>query len=135
MRAVCFVIVLACACASTGNMTPCSGGDVCVAPGDPVAVDAAGIRIAPGALHVELVNVPEDSRCAIGVQCVWAGRARVRLRVDSASERRVLDLRTDSTTATVFAHTITLDSLLPYPRANQPIEQSQYRAWIHITPN
>lgn len=135
MRAVCLAMVIACACASAANMTPCSGSEVCIAAGEPVAVDAAGIRVAPGDLRVELVDVPEDSRCAIGVQCVWAGRARVRLRVDSANQQRVVALRTDSTTAVAFSHTITLDSLLPYPRANQPIAQSQYRAWIHVTRN
>jgi len=104
-----------------------------VPTGKPFAVDAAGSRVVPGDVRVQLVDVPEDSRCAIGVQCVWAGRARVRFRVDSANSQRTIDLRTDSTTAVVFAHTITLDSLLPYPRANQPIAKSQYRAWVRVT--
>lgn len=96
-------------------------------------LDSTGRTVIPGDLHLALSDVPEDSRCATGVQCVWAGRARVRLRVDSAAYQRTIELRTDSTTTAVFSHTITLDSVVPYPRAGQQIRKSEYRAWVRVT--
>ena len=97
------------------------------------AVDATARAITPGILRVALTDVPEDSRCPTGVQCVWAGRARVRLRVDSANVQRAIELRTDSATTAVFGHTLMLDSVLPRPVAGQQIPKDRYRVWVHLT--
>lgn len=96
-------------------------------------LDSNAHVVAPGVLRISLRGVPEDSRCPTGVQCVWAGRARVRLRVDSANYQRSIDLRTDSASAVVFGHTITLDSLVPYPKSGQTIAPKDYRAWVRVT--
>jgi|SRR3954468_11285812 hypothetical protein len=132
------VIVSAYACASLGRSTHCDDASAaeCVQPGAPFALDPKqGRYVAPGLLRIELSTVKEDSRCAIGVQCVWQGRASVELTLDSLRGAQVVfHLRTDSATAAHFGYVITLDSLLPYPRAGTRIEQSRYRAWLRVTP-
>jgi len=122
------------ACATAPRGDECSASpSPCVAPGESFAVDTIGRRVTPGDLRITLGDVPEDSRCPTGVQCVWAGRARVLMRVDSANYQRSIQLRTDSATTSVFGHTLTLDSVLPRPRAGQQIARGQYRAWVHVT--
>lgn len=60
---------------------PDSGRVASVDAGDP-------FRLALGATHregehaVTFVEVVEDSRCPEGVECVWAGRAQIRVEVD-----------------------------------------------------
>lgn len=126
------MLVLA-GCASAGRGDDCAApASPFAAPGESFAVDSTGRRVQPGDIRIALSDVPEDSRCAAGVQCVWAGRARVRLRVDSANYQRSVELRTDSTTASAFGTSITLDSVLPRPVAGAQIAKSEYRVWIHV---
>ena len=50
-----------------------SAGEVSVALGESASLDG---------LPVAFQSITEDSRCPVGVDCVWEGRARVRLTVD-----------------------------------------------------
>ena len=51
--------------------------------------------IVRGELTVKFVSVTEDSRCPAGVQCVWAGNARINLKVSDANGRsKVLEINT-----------------------------------------
>lgn len=37
--------------------------------------------IEPEDLSVKFVNVAEDSRCPVGVECIWAGQAKIELEI------------------------------------------------------
>lgn len=131
-------VIYACVHRRVLSSTHCTEAPIpealCVAPGEPFPLDVSlGRYVAPGLVRLALDDVPEDSRCAQGVQCVWQGRATVRLRVDSGTFVQVVELRTDSATTRAFGYSITLDSLLPQPRAGRTVDRSAYRAWLRVT--
>jgi hypothetical protein len=87
-------------------------------------------------LHLSFVDVTEDSRCAIGVQCPWEGRATIRLVVGGGpsgtnpNEWRELTIPGAATTD-YFGYTITLLELRPYPGESTP---AAYEATLLVTP-
>ncbi len=72
----------------------------------------------------------EDSRCATGVICIWAGEAKVTIKAvkNGDTENRVV---LEKHGAAVFSLHIAVDNITPYPRANAPTEQGNYL--IHLT--
>lgn len=56
--------------------------------------------------------VVEDSRCAIGTQCIWAGQVVVTTRIDGPGWRETIDLIAGKT-ATVRGHDIALVAVSP----------------------
>ena len=87
--------------------------------------------IAGEGLTVEFQAVPEDSRCPTGVQCVWAGNARVQVVLAKGGKAAGVELNTnlEPKSADYLEYNIELVSLAPYPTAKNPsIPQSQYRA-------
>jgi hypothetical protein len=95
-------------------------------------VPAAGggpARIGESA-RVELLSattekVLEDSRCAKGVQCVWAGRVVLSTRISGAGWHETVPL-TLGEPYTTHRTTITLVSVTPEKRAGE-IAQKRYR--------
>ena len=63
----------------------CSGpGGLEAVQGVPFALEAGESARADGH-EVRFIEVVEDSRCPDGAECVWAGKARVRVAVDDAA--------------------------------------------------
>ncbi len=60
-----------------------ASGDAAGRPGEPARVAYGGLHqnIRVGHLIVRPVAVTEDSRCPVGVTCVWGGRVVLRVRV------------------------------------------------------
>lgn len=86
-------------------------------------------------LTVDFDRVTEDSRCPIGVTCVWAGDAVVRLAASDASSRSVMSLHTQADSAREGEHgqfRVRLEGLRPEPRADASIDASQYVATIVV---
>ena len=93
---------------------------------------------------VEFVEVVEDSRCAKDVVCVWAGRARVLLRVSSPGdvlgfgtpeltlEAGRLDPATGAVTGVFDEYLFELSVLDPYPETTAP-QPPDYTATIIVT--
>ncbi|TSC68295.1 MAG: hypothetical protein G01um101456_697 [Parcubacteria group bacterium Gr01-1014_56] len=79
---------------------------------------ALGVDILP-------LEVVEDSRCPVDVQCVWAGRVSVSVRIHSAMGESTMTF-TPGTPVTTEAQTITLLDVKPSPYAGVTIKQSQY---------
>lgn len=76
-------------------------------------------------------KVVSDSRCAEGVQCIWAGTVEVRTVISSkvAHGEHVLTLGKPQTFGD---YTVTLTEVTPYPQANTPIPESSYRFTFDI---
>lgn len=108
------VLLLAgCAAAPTAETTasPARAGI-----GQTVYVD--GIRVTP-------LQVIEDSRCPKGVQCVWTGRVRIGVRIDSArAESRELEL---DKPVHVADGALELVEVLPAPVAGRTVLPEDYR--------
>ena len=89
--------------------------------GEPVA--------AGGGWTLRFDRVEDDSRCAVDVQCVWAGEATVVLTATSpageADEVRIVVFEGDDT-GSVDGLELTVLTLEPQPRSDRPIAPGDY---------
>lgn len=71
--------------------------------------------------RIRFEAVAEDSRCPPDVVCVWAGNARVQLRVARSGVHTTVDLNTtvEPRSATVSGLHIALEELTPRPAADR----------------
>jgi len=125
----------------------CAGSGAAVGSNNPigtkvVAVDqdfdlapGATATIDGGALTLTFEKVAGDSRCATGVQCVWAGNGAVVLTVapSGASSYAVqLNTTVDPHSATVGPYQIALVGLKPYPKQGSVIPPASYVATLRV---
>ena len=83
------------------------------------------------------VDVPQESRCPIGAQCVWEGDATVVLAVSQAgtSDTTHIELHTSKRFATSGAFkdlSIRLEKVDPYPHVGVKIPLADYMATLVI---
>lgn len=93
-------------------------------------------RLADGRLRVRFASVEEDSRCPVGVDCVWAGNARIRVVLQPAGGRAAtLELNTgaEPRAASAAGYEISLKNLTPHPRAGAKIERRRYAATLVVS--
>jgi hypothetical protein len=86
-------------------------------------------KVEHSSTRVRFVAVPEDSRCPTGVQCVQAGRARVRLEVTNGRTAPVwIELGTNPETSLASAGGVTweLQAVEPYPAAGRERRPADY---------
>lgn len=86
---------------------------------------AFGVQVVP-------LEVLEDSRCPVDVQCIWAGTVRVRTLLTSGlgEAGQVFELNKPITTE---AEEVTLVEVLPEPRSGQKISSGDYRFIFKIS--
>jgi hypothetical protein len=85
--------------------------------------------------RVKFVQVLEDSRCPEGLQCVWAGRARIELEVNDGRSSETVELSTGSEeegTAKAGGLVIHFAQLDPHPEEGQTTEPSEYVATLDV---
>ncbi|MBK8249499.1 MAG: hypothetical protein IPK85_19190 [Gemmatimonadetes bacterium] len=94
-----------------------------------------------GEVYLQLGEVA-DSRCPVGVQCVWAGDGVATLAVHppcyaagcrAASMMLVLHTGMEPRAGQGWGHRVELVALRPAPVANQVVEPSRYVAWVRVT--
>ena len=102
----------------------CGGsGGVEAVEGVPFALEV-GESATVGGAEVAFLEVVEDSRCPTGAECVWAGKARVRLAVDGGPV--VLSVPhsgsdgPEPSTVAVGGLEVAVQSLAPYPAVARP---------------
>lgn len=96
--------------------------------GQVVTVDGTGIR-------VTFRTVLEDSRCPVGVKCVWAGNAKVSLEIEGTAAGRtniILNTELEPRMMQLDAYEIRLISLAPTPREGISIAASEYFATLQV---
>ena len=87
-------------------------------------------------LAVRFESVLEDSRCPEGVDCIWSGNAKIRLRsVKQKQTPAAVELNTDvgSKSSSYLNYEIRLVALKPRTKADKPIQPNEYRATLIIT--
>lgn len=89
---------------------------------------------AKGGLKVKFAELVEDSRCPADTNCIWAGNAKIRVRVTKNGKAKLIELNTmPSGAAPTFAgYTFKLTGLTPEPRSNIRINRNGYEASIEI---
>lgn len=90
-----------------------------------------------GTLRFSFIDVSEDSRCPTGTHCLWAGQAKIVLRLANQSETVELivpgmQAEVDVTTQ-LDDYKIHCRGLIPHPTSNAPVEKARYIADITIT--
>lgn len=88
-------------------------------------------------LRLYFVGVPEDSRCPVDVECVWAGDARLRLRLEDPTRPDLeFDLHTtlEPQSVVVAGYRVTLQRLEPARRSDEDLPVGNYRAYLLISP-
>jgi hypothetical protein len=86
-------------------------------------------------LKIEFVELVEDSRCPADVQCVWAGNAKIKVRVTKNRKSQVLELEMiDKGMKPNFGnYQLKLKALTPELRSNVRINRNGYVATIAVT--
>lgn len=87
-------------------------------------------------LRIAFTELVEDARCPEDTTCVWAGNAKIKVRVSDNGRSEVLELDTNprSTEPVKFAsYTLKLTKLTPVPRTNIRINRNGYEATIEIS--
>jgi hypothetical protein len=85
---------------------------------------------------IKFVAVREDSRCPEGVQCVWAGNARVAVRFSRAGGKLLtieLNTASDPREVTYMNYTIKLTNLAPRPVAEGQPKPRDYVATFTVS--
>jgi hypothetical protein len=85
-----------------------------------------GQVVTVGGPQVTPLAVLEDSRCPAGVQCVWAGRVRLSVRIGVARGATVREITAGMPLA-VADGALTLVDVQPPPRRDKPIAPEDYR--------
>lgn len=86
-------------------------------------------------IKIRFLAVTEDSRCPKGVNCVWAGVARVKLEVSKAGGKScVFEVNTNEKNkpAVFDGLEIRLEKLDPYPSNGRTIDADEYVATFSI---
>ena len=143
--------VVACMALVTGALACGRQGVAPIAPDDEFTLQQAAdsiplsyrrdVRV--GDVWMTFTSVPTDSRCAAGVQCVWAGDAVAEIVVHPGCYKdgckapsQLLSLHTnlEPKSGTAWGHRITLLALQPHPVYGTVTESSRYVAWIRVNP-
>jgi hypothetical protein len=93
-------------------------------------------RVPASRLKIKFLNVVEDSRCPRGTQCIWAGNAKVKLRVSDKRRARVFDLNTakGNQTYSFEGYQIRLVKVAPTPVVNEHIRRGEYVVTLTAIP-
>jgi len=85
---------------------------------------------------VKFVSLVEDSRCAEGTNCVWAGNATIKVSIRRGSDpAETFEMNTNEGAkgAAYGPYAINLISLTPVPKANVRINRNAYTATFSIS--
>ena len=86
-------------------------------------------------LSVRFVELVEDSRCPSDAQCVWAGNAKIKIRVTKNGHPQDLTLDTNGPhqyATTADGYSIKLVGLTPAPKSNIRIDRNGYIATFEV---
>jgi hypothetical protein len=82
------------------------------------------------------VQVLEESRCPVGVQCIWEGNARIGVKAEKPPSRTAtLELNTSGRydrEATYQGYKVQLLQVVPYPRHGHTLQATDYCANLKI---
>ena len=87
-------------------------------------------------LAVVFESVLEDGRCPEDVTCVWSGNAKIR--IGSSKQKHApapieLNTNVEPKSSSYLDYEIKLVALKPRPKADKPVQTSEYKATLIIT--
>jgi hypothetical protein len=87
-------------------------------------------------LSVVFESVLEDSRCPEGVDCIWSGNAKIRIRSSKQKHAPAsieLNTHIEPKLSSYLDYEIKLVALKPRPKADKPVQSNEYKAALIIT--
>ncbi|MBI3932293.1 MAG: hypothetical protein HY317_02665 [Acidobacteria bacterium] len=128
----CAFVLVAAACEGENPMAP-KDAEI----GKPFDLKAGETAlVAQASLRVGFTAVRNDSRCPIGVQCIWEGDAEVEVTLEKppqAKETHLLHTSGRFEREVVYLGLkVALKDVLPYPREGVTIRAKEYRATILV---
>ncbi len=114
-----------------------SGPSVAIArQPQPLKVQIGQEKKAPGSgLRIKFVELVEDSRCPENTNCIWAGNAKIKVRVAKNGRSKVLELDTmpmSKEPVRFGSYILKLVKLTPAPREGARLNRNAYEASIAI---
>jgi hypothetical protein len=77
------------------------------------------------------LQIIEDSRCPLGVQCVWAGRIVLKVRLAEGNVGKEYNFTEGEKVITDFGE-ITMTKVVPVPVHNKPLKPEDYQMTFYI---
>ena len=87
-------------------------------------------------LKIKFVAVTEDSRCPAGVSCIWAGNAKVQIKITNRKGKsQTFELNTNLAPQTVKfeGYEIKIAELTPTPQKDKPTAPKSYALNLIVT--
>ena len=87
-------------------------------------------------LKIKFMSLVEDSRCPTDANCIWAGNAKIKIRVtDFRGRVENFELNTNGQpqSADFAGWHITLENLTPHPKTNVRINRKGYIATLSVS--
>jgi hypothetical protein len=99
-----------------------------------VSVKINEVVTAKGGIRIRFVEMVEDSRCPTDANCVWAGNAKIRVKVTRNGRSKLLELNSNTRPkSAIFAgYSFDLTGLTPEPRSNIRINRNGFVATIEV---
>ena len=86
-----------------------------------------------GQSYICLDSVLSDSRCPTGAECIWAGEARARFKIEKYNSNPVfIELKEGAKDTLVSGYKFSFIKLLPYPSVGNQIKLGEYKAMIVV---
>jgi predicted small secreted protein len=134
------LVVLAAGVLLAGCWTGAGITDVGADLGEPFVVRVGqAVTLDDGGITLLFAGVPEDSRCAADVVCVWEGNAVVALTATAGGSEEAIELNTSASPAVgprqvvVDGYAVELLQLDPTPLSDHPIPGWTYRATLKVS--
>jgi hypothetical protein len=93
--------------------------------------ESASCSNCPEKMSISFTNIMEDSRCPIGTNCIWEGKAVVRLAVNMGKtqtiELMVKGNAKQGNTKSYRGYDFTFQSLTPYPKYGEEVKIEDIR--------
>jgi len=87
-------------------------------------------------LSVVFESVVEDSRCPEGVDCIWSGNAKIRIKSSKQKHAPApieLNTNVEPKSSSYLDYEIKLVAVKPRPKADKPVQSNEYKAALIIT--
>ena len=129
LLAVSFLLPVAGLSCSTDNITASLGQEFTLPVVQTVIISGENLTL-------KFVEVEGDSRCAKGVECIWAGEAKCRMYItyNGATSDIVFTQVGGSVTDQDFLNQYKASfKLEPYPEAGKQIDKSDYKLVMTVT--
>ncbi len=86
-------------------------------------------------IKIQFVSVIEDSRCPADVNCIWAGNAKIKIKISDGRASQFFELNTNTGVhgATFGGYVINLINLTPTRKLNMNANKKRYAAMFEIT--